>query len=138
MPAGLSTASPEAWRTADSWIQDCLQNHTACNNNHGVELCYPTRVLDVGHGDRASDVVHLVETNEQPPQGAYIALSHCWGKMPFLCTMKENLVCVKAGLHVSGLAQTFQDAIVVTRRLKVRYLWIDGLCILQDKQDLSD
>ncbi|KAI7302613.1 hypothetical protein KC315_g16041 [Hortaea werneckii] len=137
-PAGPSTASPEAWTTASSWIQDCLQNHTACSDNHGVEFCYPTRLLDVGDVDRASDVVCLVETAEQPPQGAYITLSHCWGKMPFLCTTKENLFSMKAGLHVSELAQTFQDAIVVTRRSKVRYLWIDSLCIIQDKQDLSD
>ncbi|KAI7226274.1 hypothetical protein KC330_g8878 [Hortaea werneckii] len=136
--AGPSTASPEAWTTADSWIQDRLQNHTACNDNHGVEFCYPARLLDVGQGHCASDVVRLIETLEQLPQGAYMTLSHCWGEMPFLCTTKENLVSIKAGFHVSELAQTFQDAIVVTRRLKVRYLWIDSLCIIQDKQDLSD
>lgn len=137
-PAEPSTASPEAWTTADSWFQDCLQNHTACNDNHGVEFCYPTRLLDVGHGHCASDVVRLIETVEQLPQGAYITLSHCWGKVPFLCTTKENLLSMKAGLHVSKLSKTFKDAIVVTRRLKVRYLWIDSLCIIQDKQDLSD
>lgn len=28
--------------------------------------------------------------------------------------------------------QTFMDAIRVTRRLKLQYLWIDSLCIIQD------
>jgi Heterokaryon incompatibility protein (HET) len=28
--------------------------------------------------------------------------------------------------------KTFEDAIVVTRKLHVQYLWIDSLCIIQD------
>jgi hypothetical protein len=34
------------------------------------------------------------------------------------------------------LPATFQDAITTTRRLEIRYLWIDTLCFLQD--DLED
>ncbi|KAF3805625.1 hypothetical protein GCG54_00005664, partial [Colletotrichum gloeosporioides] len=30
------------------------------------------------------------------------------------------------------------EAVEVTRRLGIRYLWIDSLCILQDRDDLSD
>jgi hypothetical protein len=26
----------------------------------------------------------------------------------------------------------FQDAVLVTRRLNIKYLWIDSLCIIQD------
>jgi hypothetical protein len=26
----------------------------------------------------------------------------------------------------------FQDAVLITRRLKIKYLWIDSLCIIQD------
>jgi hypothetical protein len=34
------------------------------------------------------------------------------------------------------LPRTFQDAVLVTRRLGVKYLWIDSLCIIQD--DVED
>ena len=34
-----------------------------------------------------------------------------------------------------ALPKTFQEAILVTLRLGVRYLWIDSLCIVQDDQD---
>lgn len=34
------------------------------------------------------------------------------------------------------MPKTFQDAVVITRRLGIRYLWIDALCIIQD--DRSD
>ena len=32
----------------------------------------------------------------------------------------------------SVLPQSLQDAVEVVRKLKIRYLWIDALCILQD------
>lgn len=33
---------------------------------------------------------------------------------------------------IAELPRTFQHAVVVSRALRVRYLWIDSLCILQD------
>jgi hypothetical protein len=33
------------------------------------------------------------------------------------------------------LPQTFRDAISITRRLGVQYLWIDSLCIIQDSEE---
>ncbi|KAJ9131821.1 Heterokaryon incompatibility protein [Pleurostoma richardsiae] len=41
-------------------------------------------------------------------------------------------------IALTDLPATFRDAVGITRRLGVRYLWIDSLCILQDKDDLSD
>ncbi|KAI0433111.1 heterokaryon incompatibility protein-domain-containing protein [Xylaria sp. FL1042] len=35
-------------------------------------------------------------------------------------------------IDVAGLNKTFQDAIMITRLLGFRYLWIDSLCIIQD------
>lgn len=39
---------------------------------------------------------------------------------------------------MTELPKTFHDAVIVSRVLQVRYLWIDSLCIRQDKDDLSD
>jgi hypothetical protein len=33
---------------------------------------------------------------------------------------------------VDSFTKTFRDAITVARRLEVRYLWIDCVCIIQD------
>ena len=35
----------------------------------------------------------------------------------------------------SSLSMVFQDAVRVCRRLGIRYLWIDSLCIIQDSKD---
>jgi hypothetical protein len=39
------------------------------------------------------------------------------------------------GLKFDDLARTFQDAVVITRHLGIRYLWIDTLCIMQDSKE---
>jgi len=36
------------------------------------------------------------------------------------------------GIDPSTLTKTFQDAIYITRRPGIRFLWIDSLCIIQD------
>jgi len=36
------------------------------------------------------------------------------------------------GIPTSDLPLTFKDAVLVSRKLSVRYLWIDSLCIIQD------
>lgn len=36
---------------------------------------------------------------------------------------------------MEDLSRTFRDAVIATRELKFRYLWIDSLCILQDSDE---
>jgi len=46
-------------------------------------------------------------------------------------TLKANL----EKIPFSDLPKTFQDAVITTRQLGLRYLWIDSLCIIQDSQE---
>ncbi|KAH8744538.1 heterokaryon incompatibility protein-domain-containing protein, partial [Diaporthe sp. PMI_573] len=51
-------------------------------------------------------------------------------------TTRENLESrTKTGFHINILPATFRDAVTVTRKLGIRYLWIDSLCILQRDND---
>jgi len=71
--------------------------------------------------------------------GHYTALSYCWGAEPQpLVTTKLNVKMMSEGILTSSLAKTIQDAITVTRKLGIRYIWIDALCIIQDSQDDKD
>lgn len=72
--------------------------------------------------------------HQEPVQ--YAALSHRWGSpatVDFAATTCDNLHVFQDanGIEDGALPKTFQDAITVTRKLKIPYLWIDSLCILQ-------
>jgi hypothetical protein len=41
-------------------------------------------------------------------------------------------------IKFSGLPRTIQDAVSVTRRLGIRFLWVDALCIIQDSINGED
>lgn len=40
-------------------------------------------------------------------------------------------------IPLTELPQTFQDAVTVARHLRINYLWVDSLCIVQDTEDLG-
>jgi hypothetical protein len=85
-----------------------------------------------------SGYVRLVEKKyERGMADFYVTLSHCWGGATFAKLTEDKLAPFKKGISVKDLPQTFQDAIRVARRLgskpgKVRYIWIDSLCIIQN------
>lgn len=121
-----------SFQRVNRWLDNCVANHPECRLSSGpsegnIEL--PTRVLDVGL-ESASGQVRLLESGGK--RGRWIALSHCWGLTRFLRTTTENIDSLKNAIDVPTLPQTFQDAIALSRRLQIPYLWIDSLCIVQD------
>lgn len=73
----------------------------------------------------------LVETNGR--SGQYITMSHRWASASEMVKLETtNLEAFKKGLVYESLPKAFRDAILVTRMLGVRYIWIDSICILQD------
>ncbi|KAL6819075.1 heterokaryon incompatibility domain-containing protein [Trichoderma camerunense] len=131
----------EAFTFIRSWIQRCSQEHDICKSTlsksfpgeiGGPKL--PTRILDVGPLNHES--VSLLETKGQ--RGEFCALSYCWGPegTQTLVTTRNNINNHLNGIQFNSLPKTFQDAVIVTRQLGIRYLWIDSLCIIQgDKSD---
>jgi hypothetical protein len=112
------------------WIKQCNNNHQRCQN--GDTRFSPTRLLDVGAKDL--DTVTLVEPVDKVE---YLALSHCWGQSNAFITTPATMDQMKKGfLLTSNIPKTFRDAIIVTRKLGIRYLWIDSLCIIQG--DVAD
>ena len=79
---------------------------------------------------KALESVFLCESEGK--SGRYTALSHCWGKMQIIRTTKATIENMKQGIPWAALSKTFQDAITLTRKLGVQYIWIDSLCIVQD------
>ncbi|RSL51534.1 hypothetical protein CEP54_011397 [Fusarium duplospermum] len=56
-----------------------------------------------------------------------------------MVTTRDNLDNhLERGIELKDLPKTFRDAVEITRELKVRYLWIDALCIIQKEDDHED
>ncbi|KAF2813665.1 HET-domain-containing protein [Mytilinidion resinicola] len=125
-----STGSDTTFKLVDAWITECLQNHDRCQKTQSGKSPLPTRVVDVGPPD-GSQQPFLYEPSK-PQYGRYIALSHCWGKHKLLRTGTGNLAQHKVKIPISSMSKTFADAVSVTRKLHIRYIWIDSICIIQD------
>lgn len=88
----------------------------------------PTRVIDVG--TVAKPIVRLYHT-KPGESDRYIALTHPWGPPPHFYTTRTYLDAFSNTMNFKELPRTFQDAIMTTRTLGIRYLWIDSICIIQ-------
>jgi hypothetical protein len=133
IPSG-DTSSDSALRWAQGWLDHCIRSHEKCNKDQ--ESVLPTRVIDVTPINENGDV-KLVDQAHLLPAALYVALSHCWGKHPIQCwTTRRTLESRRERIPFALLTKTFQDAVVFTRRLGVRYLWIDAMCIIQE--DVED
>jgi hypothetical protein len=65
----------------------------------------------------------------------YAAVSYRWGFKQKVITTSRNINQRMIGIDFNLLPATFQDAIVVTETLGLRFLWIDALCIIQESDD---
>lgn len=118
---------------------------------------YPSRILDLGDQEKVDNPNNFLKSTIflrklrhrnrgfgpyfdgtlrrflQHTKADYVALSYRWG------TSSQNLLTTSAtlqshcqGIDFNNLPKTIQDAVIVTRHLRIRYLWIDALCIIQD------
>ncbi|KAF5344256.1 hypothetical protein D9758_012322 [Tetrapyrgos nigripes] len=136
---GLLSAQWADLALAKTWIRECIQDHTDCGSLVSSEptsgLHPSTRFIDV----RLWRLVKLEEIILRSPI-QYIALSYVWGREYQLKTTMETLKAFSRRLprSIAGedgsrrLPRTIYDAMVVTRALGYRFLWVDALCIIQD------
>ena len=114
---------------ARRWINDCLNLHEHCP---GPELTLlPTRVIDVGSEDGSEEPKLFLPRGHK---ARYVTLSYCWGGYGWLTLTMANIDEMLQGISSFFLPSTFWEAMVVTRALGIRYLWIDALCIIQDSE----
>ncbi|KAG6992333.1 Pre-mRNA-splicing factor rse1 [Fusarium oxysporum f. sp. conglutinans] len=97
--------SPETWDMIRGWVGDCINDHEDCKVV-SEDRPFPTRVVAVG-GEDTEPHLFIPSSDDR---GRYIALN--FARFP----------------------KTFQDAIIVCRKLNIKYLWIESLCIIQDDE----
>ncbi|CAJ2505602.1 Uu.00g129960.m01.CDS01 [Anthostomella pinea] len=110
-------------------METCNSEHPRCRRRQTPRL--PKRVLEVT--DDASVPGNRLYVCAPEECCAYIALSHCWGDAATVPkTTRATLELYKQTVPDEVLSRTFRDAILITRQLGFKYIWIDALCIVED------
>ncbi|KAI9163857.1 HET-domain-containing protein [Paramyrothecium foliicola] len=143
---GEPRVGPCASERAIGWVQHCLERcrltHISCNAGNGSQWSLPTRLLDLGIDSKDNLTANPTLYASAPgQQSEYLCLSHCWGTadpnaLKPLETTSDSLsnFSKPAGIPWDRLTTTFREAIIFTRMMRIRYLWIDSLCIVQDDE----
>lgn len=130
---------PKSFDLMKSWLSHCLLHHSECRwSSSKDDPILPSRIIDIGSS--AKPIQLQVRANQKGRwkakwRGKWVALSHRWGQESIIQTVKSNVQQLQENIEYSSLPATFQDAIVITRKLGIRYLWIDSLCIIQDSAE---
>jgi hypothetical protein len=114
---------------ARKWAAHCCDTHESCRDRYDTSNSSPEDFL-------------LIDTQElcvcaAPQDTVYAALSYCWGSgsnAPSLRhTVANSASIMRPGaLSSNGVPRTIEDAVVFAKKMGVRYLWVDVLCIVQD------
>ena len=117
------------FRVPKSWLDHCKKVHgTACNQRDlALRHFNPMEIVLV-------DVIEACIATKTTAS-RYFALSYVWGNAVTTTTTTKNFASFqKPGSleKLLTLPRTVSDAMVLTRKMGVRYLWVDCLSIVQD------
>lgn len=103
--------------TVRKWLRDCSENHEQCSS-YSRQMAPSLRVIDC-----QSKALIMIE-----PGHPYVALSYVWGdQAPILAPTPDRLP--------THLPKTIEDAMEVSLKLDVGYLWVDRYCINQTDEE---
>ncbi|KAK3390169.1 heterokaryon incompatibility protein-domain-containing protein [Podospora didyma] len=139
--------SPQSLSRIQSWLGECIQGHPECglvplarasSESSPLVQEFPSRLIYIeawsdGDHDEPASCILVPRSAAVHDQGRYIALSYCWGPLhQQLRTLKANLTDHMKSIPLETMPLTLRHAVVAARKLKICYLWIDALCIVQD------
>ncbi|CZR67956.1 uncharacterized protein PAC_17855 [Phialocephala subalpina] len=144
-PISQTSNTENCFRLAITWLDQCAGKHQRPLSDipdHNptrtmpTRSFMPTRTIDVGPTDGTCEPRLVDHTKEHPNEyQQWVTLSHCWGGTSPLRTTLDMLEERKTSIPLSQMPQTFHDAVIITRKLGIRHLWIDSLCIIQDSKN---
>jgi hypothetical protein len=130
-----STILENTGHQISKWLHKCKAEHVHCN--HGRSNPYvPKRLVDLE--TEAPGRFRVIDRNEKDPERPYLTLSHSWGRKPEFLTLttKNKDWLMSEGFSSAELRnKNFEEAIQVAQHLRIRYIWIDSLCICQAGKD---
>jgi len=98
----------------------------------------PRHLIRISKDQAGTFCLYLIEPKPEEST-PYAALSYAWGPPPhdFQTTIQNHLGRL-AKIDFHNLPNTLKDAIIVTNRFGLQYLWVDALCIIQDDIKFKD
>ena len=134
MPLNPAPGSEESFDLIKTWIRDCDETHAECETlrDKYSQQQYPARLSDVGS---VNSVEIRICTTTPGSRERYSALSYCWGGEQDSKTLAAKLEERRRGFPLAELSKTVRKAVLTTRKLGIRYLWVDAICIIQDDED---
>lgn len=115
------------------WINECCRNHAICGAQGPQRL--PRRVLDL----RAFAKSGTLSLHETSGESAFCAcLTHCWGSEMSCRTTTASISSIMRDIPWNSVPQNFKDAVLVASKLRIPFLWIDALCIIQGADAQQD
>jgi Heterokaryon incompatibility protein (HET) len=108
------------------WKEICCNQHQGICDGNLDTTDFSLRLIDVDKRRIVSGCCNV----------SFVALSYVWGEdtEPFLTQSTEFAFQQEGSLNESILPATIYDAVLVTRGLGERYLWVDSCCIVQDDE----
>lgn len=134
LPTG--TFDDTCQRQVHQWLTTCCEFHSTCNEDWRTTQEFPIRLLNVS--PELGEHIILEQFELPAKRQKYVTMSHCWDTLSdtlFTHLTTENVSIFEDGLPVKQLPTKFRDAVHIARWMKVDYLWIDALCIMQDSND---
>ena len=111
----------------NEWHGDICEFASILPGNPPVRLPF-FRVIDVA----SLNLAHFSGVNES----TYVTLSYVWGSTRNFVTKYSDLPALSEpgglGKIIEKIPKTIRDAIRLTKKLGLKYLWVDSLCIVQD------
>ncbi|KAK4168416.1 heterokaryon incompatibility protein 6, OR allele, partial [Cladorrhinum sp. PSN259] len=113
------------------WLKACETDHAKMESRSTHQRAHPSELSRLRVIDTELNCVAWVD---MPCR--YTCLSYVWGTgtQTLLTASTREVLEAPGGLNHPSLSlhQTIKDSVEVTRRIGLRYIWIDALCILQD------
>jgi hypothetical protein len=126
-PRSANAGSESCMSFIQNCVSQCCVEHESCRIQTTGSV--PTRLIYLGETSKDLCIHDSVSTTAGIK---WAALSHCWGGSTPYKLERANLDNLQRHIDSSDLPATFRDAIEVTRKLGLLYLWIDSLCIIQN------
>lgn len=118
-----------SWPLVKQWRQNCSK-HSNYTPLGAMKSFVPRRLIDEGT-DRWEQVKLRLDSDVMSA-AEYMTLSHRWANASVGKLTTINILQLVHMIPKNFLSYTFKDAIIMTRALGFKFLWIDSLCIIQD------